>query len=1059
MLCGAASACNLSLHPHRTGALAIDISRRRCGPPPTARTMQFRLSRRALRWARTRPALIGGTTLVAIAIAADFATVRITGDTDVSAERGVMSAIAADWRGMSTLAGQRSRPCDSVVVAMPTASCGKPRPATPDRLLKYAELASRTARSNHGMPVAQTLRLLALLDVAADPTGAAALSRAAATIDDAAELPDASVDVLVDYSAIHLQRFAVTHDVRDLILALDGATRAQVREPSRVEASWNRAVALSWAGMRGTARREWQHYNELVRDGSGQQFPRLVDEAGDSSPVLIALSGRAREATREYAWTVAVPRLSRVLLGAGRDSVPSAVALVDTLAKLSGRADVDTDIDALQSQFMTAARRSDTSRVKTLDTVLTRYLWVRSAAGRQVPEAALTVLDSLLNVANLPHSLRRWLMLERANVLLIVGRTEAALQLFGTLATSEVSAGSLYRVRAEWGAAMSVASLGRTAESVARLADIEERCTRLSYEDCRVGTAAMSAMYLAMLGDIKGTEASAGRVVFALANAPLTQWHWTSAFLLRQVAELNHAPLAANAFDDEAFVLATRLDRADLATAVTIERARSAIEQKDSVKAATILRELRNQWMPRQSEEDQAWSRVNLMLFDAQQIRRSHPDASVALLDSAMRLTAHEQNDARRTPIRLARAESRLAARDTVKALTELDEVLHRLRDRGSNRLTVFEGARLARILESASQLSASVLRARGDAPGALHALSGVPFLGLRPAACCSDTTMSLAIRVVQDSAWIWSPSGTAGNWSLDVKELPMRQVRAASKFDTTALAGIYDLLPSRIRMGARVRDLCIDALGVAAQIPWSGMHDRQRNQYLIERVRVRLVPDALRGCAAERFAAVNGGVLLVDAAATLGNRALPAASREIATLKQLWGSRAQVIRARAGSHRTLDAMSAAALVHFAGHAVLDRNRPDRSYLFLGEGADSIITGAAITTRRLARAPLVVLGACEVGSGSTGRLGGFDSIAGAFLGAGASYVIAALWPVDDAPTERLMHFLHDALRAGSSPAESLRQAQLKAVRSQDPALNTPRVWAAFQIMGSERGGQ
>jgi CHAT domain-containing protein len=185
----------------------------------------------------------------------------------------------------------------------------------------------------------------------------------------------------------------------------------------------------------------------------------------------------------------------------------------------------------------------------------------------------------------------------------------------------------------------------------------------------------------------------------------------------------------------------------------------------------------------------------------------------------------------------------------------------------------------------------------------------------------------------------------------------------------------------------------------------------------------------------------------------------LPAAKREIASLVAMWGAGAVVTDAKVGSVRTLNAMSTATLVHYAGHAMLDRQRPDRSYLFLGSSADSMITGTAIASRRFAHSPLVILGACDTGGGTDGGFGGFDSLAGAFLDAGASRVIATAWPVDDAPTGQLMSLLHAALRDGQTPTAALRSAQLKALQSRDPTLNTPRVWAAFHIVGSARGAR
>ena len=55
--------------------------------------------------------------------------------------------------------------------------------------------------------------------------------------------------------------------------------------------------------------------------------------------------------------------------------------------------------------------------------------------------------------------------------------------------------------------------------------------------------------------------------------------------------------------------------------------------------------------------------------------------------------------------------------------------------------------------------------------------------------------------------------------------------------------------------------------------------------------------------------------------------------------------------------------------------------------------------------------------------------------------------------IDDAATQVFMVDLHRALRDGKTAAEALQVAQLASVESEDPARRTPRVWAAFQLLG------
>jgi CHAT domain-containing protein len=93
------------------------------------------------------------------------------------------------------------------------------------------------------------------------------------------------------------------------------------------------------------------------------------------------------------------------------------------------------------------------------------------------------------------------------------------------------------------------------------------------------------------------------------------------------------------------------------------------------------------------------------------------------------------------------------------------------------------------------------------------------------------------------------------------------------------------------------------------------------------------------------------------------------------------------------------------------------------------------------------------------------------TLASAFLAAGASGVIGALWPVADAPTALLLVMFHHYLKAGPHhPADALRAAQLwmldpvrrslgglsapLADEVADVALAEVPAWAGFAYQGA-----
>ena len=142
-------------------------------------------------------------------------------------------------------------------------------------------------------------------------------------------------------------------------------------------------------------------------------------------------------------------------------------------------------------------------------------------------------------------------------------------------------------------------------------------------------------------------------------------------------------------------------------------------------------------------------------------------------------------------------------------------------------------------------------------------------------------------------------------------------------------------------------------------------------------------------------------------------------------------------------------------IVHLAVHSVANTEFPDRAALVLGTSPaspdDGILQIREIRDLPL-QADLVVLSACETGSGRLLGEEGIASLERAFLLAGAKAVVASLWTADDLYTIALMRRFYQHLAAGSDKGTALRWAKLDLIQQfGDQAL--PVYWAGFTLVG------
>lgn len=170
----------------------------------------------------------------------------------------------------------------------------------------------------------------------------------------------------------------------------------------------------------------------------------------------------------------------------------------------------------------------------------------------------------------------------------------------------------------------------------------------------------------------------------------------------------------------------------------------------------------------------------------------------------------------------------------------------------------------------------------------------------------------------------------------------------------------------------------------------------------------------------------------------------LPHARAEARRVESALPAARLMLGAQATHAAVREALPEAAVVHFAGHGVLDGRSPWDAHLKLADDARLSLEDLLLL-RPTAR--LVVLSGCETGrtaelSQAAIRLG----LAPGLLAAGVGAVIAADRPVDDAATARFMERLY-AAGAATQPADALRTAALARRADGDEH------WHAFHLWG------
>jgi CHAT domain-containing protein/Tfp pilus assembly protein PilF len=187
----------------------------------------------------------------------------------------------------------------------------------------------------------------------------------------------------------------------------------------------------------------------------------------------------------------------------------------------------------------------------------------------------------------------------------------------------------------------------------------------------------------------------------------------------------------------------------------------------------------------------------------------------------------------------------------------------------------------------------------------------------------------------------------------------------------------------------------------------------------------------------------------------TMNSEYLGGAVMEISSILR-WFKGKEYFGSEASETNFKSVMPDPAILHLAMHSMTDPDNSRYSFLMFDRVNDTLEDGRLynyeISISRI-NSPMVVLSACNTGSGTLSRGEGIMSMARSFILAGASSVVRTFWDINDDASEKIMTDFYYHLSMGRPKDESLRLAKLAYLNTAPPAYVNPWYWAAYSVTG------